>query len=361
MSTLTPRLGLYKPAADGSENINVVTDLNNNLDRADSTIGALPCTSGTRPASPYDGQFIRETDTGKMMVYNGTAAAWQQVLFHTASFANGIDTAGSVTSASFFRSTRGSATSGAFAGRVTGNVDDRVLIQADGKYLLGDGTNPPDTNLYRSAANTLKTDDNLAVALNLDVDGNADVGGALSLTGNLNLGAARVRTQLGATATLSNSTTETILAGPMNIPANDAVAGAMFRITAWGIASVTGTPTLQFRMRVGGLAGTSYSNMGAIPFVSAATNRLWNLEYFLHILTTGAGGTARYFGRMFHSFSTNTGLPHATVVPLLDASVSSSPTFNTTVGQDIVITGLWSAASASNTTTCYYAQMERVA
>ena len=31
------------------------------------------CTSTTRPASPYEGQVIYETDTDKVLVYNGTA------------------------------------------------------------------------------------------------------------------------------------------------------------------------------------------------------------------------------------------------------------------------------------------------
>ena len=31
------------------------------------------CTSSTRPATPYEGQMIYETDTDKVLVYNGTA------------------------------------------------------------------------------------------------------------------------------------------------------------------------------------------------------------------------------------------------------------------------------------------------
>ena len=30
------------------------------------------CTSATRPASPYEGQMIYETDTDKVLVWNGT-------------------------------------------------------------------------------------------------------------------------------------------------------------------------------------------------------------------------------------------------------------------------------------------------
>ena len=40
---------------------------------AQSLIKPGVCTSSTRPASPYDGQMIYETDTDRTLVYNGTA------------------------------------------------------------------------------------------------------------------------------------------------------------------------------------------------------------------------------------------------------------------------------------------------
>ncbi|HVE80922.1 MAG TPA: hypothetical protein VNA68_02165 [Candidatus Dormibacteraeota bacterium] len=46
---------------------------------------------------------------------------------------------------------------------VSGETQNRFVITAAGKHDWGDGTNPQDTNLYRSAANTLKTDDNFLV------------------------------------------------------------------------------------------------------------------------------------------------------------------------------------------------------
>ncbi len=46
-----------------------------------------------------------------------------------------------------------------FASHVTGDTQQRFQIKADGTYGWGDGSSAQDTNLYRSAANTLKTDD----------------------------------------------------------------------------------------------------------------------------------------------------------------------------------------------------------
>lgn len=71
MATFTTRLGLRKPA--GTELVNVVTDINDNLDDLDSVVSSTVCTSGTRPASPFQGQVIFETDTNNVLTHNGTA------------------------------------------------------------------------------------------------------------------------------------------------------------------------------------------------------------------------------------------------------------------------------------------------
>jgi hypothetical protein len=52
-----------------------------------------------------------------------------------------------------------------FAAKKTGDAANRVTLLADGTWQAGDGTAALDTKLYRSAADTLKTDDNLHVAL----------------------------------------------------------------------------------------------------------------------------------------------------------------------------------------------------
>lgn len=55
----------------------------------------------------------------------------------------------------FVRVIRAAAASGAYAGQVTGDAADRVLIRADGRILWGDGTGPQDTLLERTGPNTL--------------------------------------------------------------------------------------------------------------------------------------------------------------------------------------------------------------
>ena len=51
---------------------------------AQSIVKPGVCTSSTRPASPYDGQVIYETDTDKTLVYNGSG--WVQLSTGTANF-----------------------------------------------------------------------------------------------------------------------------------------------------------------------------------------------------------------------------------------------------------------------------------
>ena len=54
---------------------------------AQSIVKPGVCTSSTRPASPYEGQMIYETDTDKTLVWNGTAwyanwnSAWGKVAY----------------------------------------------------------------------------------------------------------------------------------------------------------------------------------------------------------------------------------------------------------------------------------------
>lgn len=125
MSTTTSRLGLLKP--DGSENVDVQTQLNDNYDAIDLAVGFQVVTSSTRPANPYPGKGIAESDTSyRSYFHNGTtpvSAGWVEI-------------------------PNASGTFGA----------DLKLASAN-KLVIGS-----DVNLYRSSANVLKTDDTFEAA-----------------------------------------------------------------------------------------------------------------------------------------------------------------------------------------------------
>ncbi len=59
----------------------------------------------------------------------------------------------------------------AMTARVTGDAQARLLIGTDGKLTIGDGTSAGDTNLYRSAADTLRTDDTFVAGAGLQTIG----------------------------------------------------------------------------------------------------------------------------------------------------------------------------------------------
>ena len=218
MGSYTTRLGLYKPATDGSEDVNVSTDLDDNWDRLEAKVGAIACTSGTRPGTPYNGQFIRETDTGDMRVWDG--AAWTLVLFAN----NTTNWPGA------FSSERAGATNTIVSGKVTGDTQSRVLVQADGKILIGSGSAGQDTNLYRSAANMLKTDDGLTVTLDLTVSG------AVAVTGDAVIGGIsfsdRARGIIGRyrRSTVSSTSASTTLVSVIRIDDVPILSGRLYRI-----------------------------------------------------------------------------------------------------------------------------------
>lgn len=71
---LTSRLQLKKPLIGEDA---LISDINENMDKLDAqAAGPLLCTSTTRPAAPYIGQHIWETNTGYEKLWNGTAWVW---------------------------------------------------------------------------------------------------------------------------------------------------------------------------------------------------------------------------------------------------------------------------------------------
>ena len=73
MATNTTKLALSKP--DGTDLVDIAV-LNGNFDKIDAASGATICTSSTRPASPWNGQVIFETDTLNALVYRTATSSW---------------------------------------------------------------------------------------------------------------------------------------------------------------------------------------------------------------------------------------------------------------------------------------------
>lgn len=350
----TTRIALYKSKSDGSELVNYSQDLGQNWDRVDAAVGFQAATSSTRPSSPYSGKPIFETDTSYRTFFsNGTSPAsgsWVEIPNGSAQYnstlrlASGkqinVNSSGSGATLAVVNAAAGT---DLISGRVTGDTQDRFLVDTDGTLNWGaGGASAPDVNLYRGGTNTLKTDDSFVIA------------GDLKLVNGTTI----YRNKLSTSTTVANTASETVVA-TLTIPAGDAVVGAVYRIKAWGTASVTGTPTLTLRSRLGGVAGAALGSSGARTASSGVTNRSWQVTVDLTCLTTGGSGTWFASQITYEAVSLAASPPFASPGLILDGT--TSVTADSTVSEDFVLTATWSAASTSNTLTCRGYTAERVA
>lgn len=335
--TPTTRLALYKSASDGSELVNYSQDIGQNWDKVDAAAGFQVVTSSTRPSSPYSGKGIAESDTTYRTYFsNGTApasASWVQIPNSSSTYNADLDLVsgkqlniGSSSSAASIAVVNAATTTDLVSSRVTGDTQSRLLVDADGTTSWGPGgSTAPDTTLTRTAA------------------------GRLALTGTnaaLLIGTAAVRPQAAASVTVANTVTETTV-GTFTIPANDTAVGAVYRIVAFGTASVTGTPTFTIRGRLGGAAGTLAATIGPVTASSGVTNQTWSAEFDIVCLTTGGSGT--WMPRLV--VAQNVSVAAAQTGTILLPTAGASVTRDTTASSDMVVTWAWSAASASNTVT----------
>lgn len=163
--TATTRLALSKPDPGTAEPYDASVDLGSNWDKVDANAGFTVVTSGTRPtgSDAWDGRPIAETDTGLLYVRRSTN--WRQLL---------ADTGSGFIAQDQLIDVRRTGTAAAIRVRNIGDTNPRLEGDSNGKLSWGaGGGSAVDTNLYRSAADTLKTDDAF------------QVGGALTVTGAL--------------------------------------------------------------------------------------------------------------------------------------------------------------------------------
>lgn len=336
MSSTTTRVSLYKPA--GGENVNVTTDLNNNLDKLDTNLSFRVAASQTarNAISPFwEGLNVRDTDTGKCWVSNGSApisASWDQIATANTKISN--------------ISLSASAGSVVIRSEGTGNTFAPFYMLTDGSMRWGSGTGAIDTTLYRSAADTLKTDDSFVVGGTGLVTGDLTTGGNVIFTTG---GTAEIHALPSTSTTISNNASEAVIA-TYTIPASDAIAGAVYKITAWGtVSTTTGTNNLNLRARMSGVAGTQLGQTGDMILAASQSVKVWKAECYIVCLTTGASAT--WFSNLH---VTNAGVS-AAANPVVNASTyidGGVITKDSTVSNDFVLTVDWTVASASNSWVC---------
>lgn len=107
------------------------------------------------------------SDRGSLEFGPGGAAARDIAFYRVAGPPVALETDGVI------RSNRSTAAATGVSVRQAGDTDDRIRLQNNALIGLGGGSASPDVNLYRSAADVLKTDDTLIVGLNLEVGAGA--------------------------------------------------------------------------------------------------------------------------------------------------------------------------------------------
>jgi len=156
---------------------------------------------------------------------------------------------------------------------------------------------------------------------------------------------------LTTTTTIANTAAETQLQG-FSMPASDAIASAVYRVMGWGTYSTTGTPTIAFNVRLGGVAGTILAQIPAITTPTGAASLPFKYEIMLNFLT--ATTVQPVIDLDFATATADSGTVYvATPSAAVTVSLSTAKTLSTTV--------TWGTASASNTISLLGGYSERVA
>ena len=140
--------------------------------------------------------------------------------------------------------------------------------------------------------------------------------------------------------TVANLSAETVLQ-TMSLPAADPVAGTVYQMVGWGTYSDTGTPTLAWGSRWGGVAGTSLATIAATTLGSGVSTVAFKIDCVLNFLSTT---TAQVHMALDLGTSTST---NATT--RLTSTPSTASTVAVTSAKTWVTTVTFGTASASNT------------
>ncbi len=126
--------------------------------------------------------------------------------------------------------------------------------------------------------------------------------------------------------------------------------GRTIRLRAFGKLSTTGTPTIIFGIRHGGVAGTLLAQTEAITTTSGSANTSWSLEAIIVTRTNGATGTLMVIGDVNVALTASTNTSGTFGVSGFDAPAASAAV-DLTADWALAVTADWSAASSSNTLT----------
>lgn len=162
----------------------------------------------------------------------------------------------------------------------------------------------------------------------------------------LNAAAPWSTTDGAALASSVSLTTISPTSPDLTLPANFLTPGSVFRITASGRFSTTGSPTLLIGAYWGGSGGVALATTGALTAASGVTNLAWRFQLEVTCRTVGSSGTVMAMGYA-------AGITAATAVALVPASAPVVASIDTTTAKALVLAAQWGTSSPSNTITCH--------
>jgi hypothetical protein len=158
---------------------------------------------------------------------------------------------------------------------------------------------------------------------------------------------------LTTTTTVANTATETLLQG-LSLPANDAVASAVYRLRGWGVYSWTSTPTIQFTARLGGVAGTLLAQIPAFTLGTAQTSAPFEFEVVANFLSATTVQTLL-------SVSLTSATTSDAASPPFVATPTSATTISLSSTKVLQLDVTWGTAAAGNTISLLGGWTERIA
>jgi hypothetical protein len=158
---------------------------------------------------------------------------------------------------------------------------------------------------------------------------------------------------------VANTVTETIIFPNITVPANYLQDGRNLRIRATGQHSTlgSGTVTLLFSVRWGGVTGVVICKSAAMTQLISLTAAYWDLDVVIGTRTNGAAGTvmgnglARVFGATAPTIGSATGAPAVGPMTAGGQITPAVATLDLTADTALSLTVTHGAASASNTLT----------
>lgn len=160
---------------------------------------------------------------------------------------------------------------------------------------------------------------------------------------------------------IASSAIETILFPNITIPGNYMQDGRILKLTAFGGYGTTGTPTLKFAVRWGGVSGTVLASQAANVTTSgvgggASMTALWKVEMLIQTRSNGSAGTLMSNG--YSTLSTSTLLTAGTVTnygqsaPIVSGSTGGTTpvvvTADLSADTALSLTATWGTSNAAN-------------